>query len=108
MSKDNRTIAKRLLSITAILFAAAWATLILSAILMALVRNSSAIFILTTNIGIIVFAMPLPCLILAIVGTVFANKTDEKKFKYIGIAEILISACWIFLTIIPFYFGQGI
>ena len=108
MKKDNHAIAKRLLHITAIIFAAAWIILILSAVLMSLVSRSSSIFIFSSIIGIVFFTMPIPCLILAISGTVFAYKSDEKKYKYIGYAEISISVFWMIFSILLFYFGQGV
>ena len=61
-----------------------------------------------------IFLMPLPCLVMSIVGTVFASKaikegeTKARKFLVLGIIEIVLFVIAVFLAAVMFIVGQGV
>ena len=61
-----------------------------------------------------VFISPLPCLVLSVIGTVFAAKatkegtTEALKYIVLGIIEILVYIIGAILAIIMFIAGQGV
>ena len=60
------------------------------------------------------FLSPLPCLVLSIIGTVFAAKalkegnTQTKKFLILGILEIIACLVGVILAILMFIGGQSV
>ena len=60
------------------------------------------------------FLSPLPCLLMSIIGTVFAAKAtkegaaEAKKFFILGIIEILVHVVGVFLAVTMFIVGQGV
>lgn len=66
-------------------------------------------------IGIMsIFLSPLPCLVISIVGTVFAAKATKegvvqsRKFLVIGIIEIIAYIAGVILAATLFYYGQSV
>ena len=61
-----------------------------------------------------IFAAPLPCLVISIIGTVFAVRatkegaSEARKFVILGIIEILVYVVGAFLAIMMFIAGQGV
>ena len=61
-----------------------------------------------------VFISSLPCLVISIIGTVFASKAtkegtaEARKFLILGIIEILVYAVGAILAILMFIGGQGV
>ena len=61
-----------------------------------------------------VFISPLPCLVLSIIGTVFAAKAAKEGtarariFLVIGIIEIMVHIVGAFLAVMMFLVGQGV
>lgn len=61
-----------------------------------------------------VFLSPLPCLVLSVMGTVFAVKAgkegiaEARKYFIAGIIEIMVCAVGAFLAIMMFLAGQGV
>ncbi|MBR2531510.1 MAG: hypothetical protein IKE56_02445 [Lachnospiraceae bacterium] len=61
-----------------------------------------------------VFISPLPCLVISVVGTVFAAKAvkegiaEARKFFILGIIEILVYVVCTILVVLMFIAGQGV
>ena len=61
-----------------------------------------------------VFIAPLPCLVMAILGTMFAAKAGKegvsgaRLFFVMGIIEIIVCAAGAFLSILMFLAGMGV
>ena len=61
-----------------------------------------------------IFCSPLPCLVMSIIGTIFASKAkkegiaEARKYFILGIVEILVSVLGTFLAIIMFIAGQSV
>lgn len=67
------------------------------------------------GIGILsMFLSPLPCLVISIVGTVFAAKATKEgaiqshKYIVIGIIEIIAYIVGVILAATMFYYGQSV
>ena len=60
------------------------------------------------------FLSPFPCLVISVLGTVFAAKakkegtTEARKFFILGLIEILAGVVGTFLAIIMYIAGQGV
>ena len=61
-----------------------------------------------------IFISPLPCLVLSVIGTVFAIKATKEgaagtlKFLILGIAEILVYVAGAIVAVLMFIAGQGV
>ena len=61
-----------------------------------------------------VFLSPLPCLVMSVVGTVFASKAgkegiaEARKYFILGILEILVYVVGAILAVMMFLVGQGV
>ncbi len=60
------------------------------------------------------FVSPLPCLVISIIGTVFAAKASKegaagaRKYLILGILEILVYVAGAFLAVLMFMAGMGV
>lgn len=61
-----------------------------------------------------IFIPPLPCLLLSIIGTMYALKAtkegaaEARKFLILGILELIVCAVGVVLAILMFIVGQGV
>ncbi len=61
-----------------------------------------------------IFLSPLPCLVLSVIGTVFAAKATKEgtagsiRFLILGIAEILVYVAGAIVAVLMFIAGQGV
>ncbi len=111
---NNYSKAKTLVLIPIIIFAV---TVICMLLAMALgsATGKGAIYSVFAFIGILgLFMTPLPCLVLSIVGTVFAVKATKEGivkariFLAIGILQILFHVIGVVLSVAMFIGGQGV
>ena len=71
--------------------------------------NRGALYSIFAFAGVIsLFISPLPCLVISVIGTVFAAKAKARGFLILGIAEILVYIVGAILAIIMFTAGQGV
>lgn len=77
--------------------------------------NRGALYSVVAFIGVMsLFFAPLPCLIISIIGTVFASKasregvTEANRFLILGIIEILVYVFGAVLAVLMFIAGQGV
>ncbi|MBR1640297.1 MAG: hypothetical protein IJ688_13010 [Treponema sp.] len=71
--------------------------------------NRGAIYSFFAGVAIFgIFLIPIPCLIISVIGTVKAASIKNDKYKIIGIVEIIFSALGILLEIYIFTIGQSV
>ena len=77
--------------------------------------DKGAVYVLFAFISIIsIFMAPLPCLIISVIGTVLAVKairagdSKARKYLFIGIIEIAVTAVFTVVAVILFITGQSI
>ena len=77
--------------------------------------DKGAVYALFAFISIIsIFMAPLPCLIISVIGTVLAVKairagdSKARKYLFIGIIEIAVTAVFTVVAVILFITGQSI
>lgn len=71
--------------------------------------NRGAVYSFLAGIAIFgIFLIPIPCLIISIIGTVNSVKNKNKKYKIIGIVEIIFSVLGVLLDIYIFTIGQSV
>jgi len=77
--------------------------------------DRGVVYSIFAGIGILsMFLSPLPCLVISIVGTVFAAKATKegiiqsRKFFIIGIIEIVAYIVGVILAATMFYYGQSV
>jgi len=71
--------------------------------------NRGSVYSFLAGIAILgIFLIPIPCLIISIIGTVNSVKNKNEKYKIIGIAEIIFSVLGILLDIYIFTIGQSV
>ena len=77
--------------------------------------DRGVVYSIFAGIGILsMFLSPLPCLVISIVGTVFAAKATKegivqsRKFLVIGIVEIIAYIAGVILAATMFYYGQSV
>ena len=115
MDNKNYKKAKTLTLIPVVVFLVAAGCLALSSVL-AVPTGQGTLYSILALIGILCIALaPLPCLILAIIGTVSASKAvkegvgEARKFQILGIAEILVYILGLVLAFAMFIIGgQGV
>ena len=114
MQNKNHTRAKILTLIPIIVFVITVVCLLLAATLEDPSYRSS-LYSLFALAGLLsMFFSPLPCLVMAVAGTVFAAKAvkegivQSRKFLITGIIEILVYAAAVVLVIVMFIAGQGV
>ena len=114
MKNRNYSKAKALTLIPIIVLAVTVVCMVLTAIL-EVSANRGVLYTIFAFAGLMsLFVSPLPCLVLSIIGTVFAAKAARegtataRKFLILGIMEILVCVVGAILAIIMFIAGQGV
>ena len=114
MKNRNYSKAKILVLIPIIIVVITVICMILAAIL-AIPTNKGVLYSLFALAGLLgMILTPLPCLVMAVAGTVFAAKAakegivQSRIFLVLGIIEILINVSGVFLAIAMFVAGQGV
>lgn len=71
--------------------------------------NRSGIYIVFVSISLFVlFLMPVPCLVLSIIGLVISIKKQNQQIKIFAILEIIGGVAWSVLAGYLLYIGQGV
>ena len=114
MKNGNHTKAKVLTLIPVIVLVVTVICLVLATILEGPTGRGFA-YTIFAFIGIInLFFAPLPCLVVAIIGTLFAAKAVKegmektRKFFLLGIFEIVVNVIGVLLAMLMFVAGQGV
>ncbi|ETP71344.1 hypothetical protein UYO_2706 [Lachnospiraceae bacterium JC7] len=112
--KSNYTKAKVLTLIPIIVLFVTFICMVLATILQ-VPTNRGALYTVFAFAGLMsIFILPLPCLVISIVGTVFAANaikegiTAARKFLILGIIEILACVVGTILTVLMFIVAQGV
>ena len=114
MNDKNKLKAKILVLIPAAFFAITVVSFVIASILEKPTGRGSiyTFFISVAIIGI--FLMPLPSLLLSVIGTIFAIKAitegiaGSRKYLVIGIIEILASVLGVFLAVLMIIGGMSV
>lgn len=114
MKNSNYSKAKVLTLIPVVVLVVAGICMALAAIFGAATDRGTlyTIFAFTGLLGILI--SPLPCLIMSVIGTVFAAKAlkedakGARKFFILGLIEILACFVGVIIAIIIFTTGQGV
>ena len=114
MQNKNHTIAKILTMIPIVVFVIIVLCLLFANVLEVPTSKGVlySIFALAGVLGI--FLSPLPCLVMSVIGTVFASKAvkegsvQSRKFFILGIIEILVYVAAVILAIVMFIAGMGV
>ena len=114
MKNSNYLKAKVLTLIPVIILVITVICLVLATIL-EVPTNRGVLYTISAFTGLMsVFLSPLPCLVISIIGTVFASKAikegtaEVKKYFILGIIEILVYVVGAILAVIMFIAGQGV
>ncbi len=114
MKNSNYSKAKALTLIPIIALAVTVICMVLATIL-EVPTSRGVIYTIFAFAGLIsVFISPLPCLVISVIGTIFAAKAvkegiaESRKFFILGIIEILIYVVGAVLAILMFVAGQGV
>lgn len=114
MKNGNYTKAKILTLIPVIVLALTVICMILATILEG-PTGRGTIYTIFAFAGLMsIFLSPLPCLVLSIIGTVFAAKATKEgtagsiRFLILGIAEILVYVAGVIVAVLMFIAGQGV
>ena len=114
MNNNNYSIAKVLTLIPVIVLVVTVLCLVIATIL-EVPTSRGAIYTVFAFIGVVsLFVSPLPCLVISIVGTVFAAKAAKedtgapKTFLILGIMEILVYVVGVFLAVALFLGSQSV
>ena len=71
--------------------------------------NRSGIYIVFVSISLFVlFLMPVPCLVMSIIGLVISTKRQNQRARTFAIIEIVGDLLWCGLSAFTLYIGQGI
>ncbi len=85
---------------------------ILSLILASALESSldrNGIYVIFASVSLfILFLLPLPCLVLSIVGLVISIKKQNQTIKIFAILEIIGSLLWIVFSGSALYLGQSV
>ena len=110
----SKSTARSMVMIPIIIFAVTVISFIL-AVLLEGPTDKGAVYVLFAFISIIsIFMAPLPCLIISVIGTVLAVKairagdSKARKYLFIGIIEIAVTAVFTVVAVILFITGQSI
>ena len=110
----SKSTARSMVMIPIIIFAVTVISFIL-AVLLEGPTDKGAVYVLFAFISIVSFFMaPLPCLIISVIGTVLAVKairagdSKARKYLFIGIIEIAVTAVFTVVAAILFITGQSI
>lgn len=114
MNNRNHKIAKKLILIPIVVFAVTAVCMGLAMILEGPTARGT-LYTIFALIGILsVFLSPLPCLVISIMGTVFAVKATKegaipsRKYLAIGVVEIIICVVGVFLVGLAFINGPSV
>ena len=114
MKNSNYSKAKVLTLIPIVVLAVTVICMVLAAIF-EVSANRGVLYTIFAFAGLMsVFISPLPCLVISIIGTVFAAKAtregaaEARKFCILGIIEILVYIVGVILAVIMFMAGQGV
>ena len=114
MKNSNYSKARVLTLIPVIVLAATVICMVLAALL-AGVTNKGTLYSIFGFAGLMsIFISPFPCLVISIIGTVFAVKAtkegtaEARLFLVLGILEILVCAVGAILAFAMFTVGQGV
>ncbi len=114
MKNSNYSRAKVLTLIPVIVLAVTVIFLVLASIL-EVPTGRGVLYTIFGAAGLMsIFFLPLPCLVMSVVGTVFASKAgkegvaEAKKFFILGIIEILAGVVCSLLAILMFLVGMGV
>ena len=114
MKNSSYSKAKVLTLIPIIVLAVIVLCMVLAAIL-EVPTSRGALYTILALAGLMgVFIAPLPCLVISVVGTVFAAKAGKEgvaeahKYLVAGIIEIMVYAAGAFLAVLMFLAGQGV
>ena len=114
MKNSNYSNAKVLTLIPGIILAVTVICMLLADIL-EVPTSRGAIYSFFVFVGLMsIFLSPLPCLVMSIIGTVFATRAKKEgtaaaqKFFILGIIEILVYVVGAILAIIMFIVGQSV
>ena len=114
MKNGNYLKAKVLTLIPVVVFAVTVICMVLATILEG-PTNRGTIYTIFAFVGLMsIFLSPLPCLVVSIIGTVFAARAVKEstagalKFLILGIAEILVYVLGAVLAVMIFIGGQGV
>ena len=114
MNSKNHLRAKIMVLIPIFVFVAATFCMVIALILEG-PTNKGTIYSIFGFIGLInLFLSPLPCLVLSVIGIVFAAKAlkegivQSRKFLVIGILEIFPHIAGVILAVAMFIAGQGV
>ena len=112
--KTGKETAKVLTLIPIVVLAVTVTSLVLATILEG-PANRGVLYTIFAFAGLMcIFLSPLPCLIISVIGTVFAAKAVREgaegalKYLILGIIEILVYVMGAVLAIIMFIAGQGV
>ena len=114
MENRNYIKAKVLILIPVAVFVYTVICMVLASIL-EVPTNRGTLYSIVAFMGLMsMFLSPLPCLVMSIIGTVFAGKASKEgerkahKFLVIGIIEILPAIACVILAIAMFIGGQSV
>ena len=114
MQNKNHTGARILTLIPVIVFVLT-AICLLPANILEVPTGRGVLYSLLALAGVLsMFLSPLPCLVMSIVGTVFAARAvregivQSRKYLILGIIEILVYVVAVVLAIVMFIAGQGV
>lgn len=114
MKNKNYTIGKILLSIPIVVFAITVICMVLATVLDS-PTDRCEICTVFVMIGILsIIFSPLPCLVVAVLGTVFASKARKEgipqsnDFFVLGIVEIVVCSAFVVLAILMIIGGQSV
>ena len=114
MKNGNYSKAKVLTLIPVIVFAVTVICMVLATILEG-PTGRGAVYTVFAFAGLMsIFLAPLPCLVISVIGTVFAVKVtkegtaEARKFFVLGLVEILVYVLGAILAIMMFIGGQGV
>ena len=114
MNNSNYSKAKVLTLIPIIVLVAAGICMALAAVFGAS-TDRGALYTVFAFVGLVgLLIAPLPCLVMSVIGTVFASKAkkegvvEARRFFLLGIVEILAYALGVILAAIMFIGSQGV
>ena len=114
MKNSNYSKAKVLTLIPIVVLAVTVICMVLAAIF-EVSANRGVLYTIFAFAGLMsIFISPLPCLVVSIIGTLFAAKAtregiiEAKKFIILGVIEILAYVTGVIIAIMMFIAGQGV
>lgn len=114
MQNRNYTRARILIWIPIAIFIYTVICMILATVLEA-PTNRGTLYSIIAFMGLMsMFLAPLPCLVMTVIGTVFAGKatkegeTKARKYLVIGLLEILVHVACVVVAIMMFIGGQSV